>query len=262
MDAKLLTENGWNAIGGKFKVKDNGLQKALAAYEKIEDDKHDERLKAVSLVAQLAGALKKVKEVALLPEVIKYLASVAAAAESEKSEIAKAKLLAAKTAAIGQKKAQAEAKDQEQEEEEVEEEGAYEVKLMAVLKKLKGSKGLAYQFIVCDAKPMGLMVAKKITPQHRAQLIKMTGSKRFFPIGTCSFVEGKFHFTMEKPPTGLARKLQESIKNYTGKKLPILAGTETAEAEDEGETSAAAPAQASAGTPGRPCSARATGPRR
>ena len=128
---------------------------------------------------------------------------------------------------------------------------------MAAFKKLKGSKGLAYQFIVCDAKPIGLIVAKKITAQHRAQLIQLTGSKRFFPIGTCSFVEGKFHFTMEKPLTGLARKLQESIKNSTGKKLPIVAGAESAEAEEEGQAPAAAAAQASAAKPVSPELAKA-----
>src|SRR5205823_6199442 len=109
--------------------------------------------------------------------------------------------------------------------------GDYAAKLLATFQKLKGSKGLAYEFLVCDAKPMGLVVAKKITAQHKAQLFDLTGSKRIFPLGTCSFLEGKFHFAMEKPLAGLARKLQESIKYFTGKKLPILVGSETAEAD-------------------------------
>src|SRR5258708_4552966 len=41
MDAKLLTESGLKAILSKHKVKDNGLQKALAAYEKLDEDEDD-----------------------------------------------------------------------------------------------------------------------------------------------------------------------------------------------------------------------------
>ena len=31
MDLKILTESGWKATALKFKIKDNGLQRALAA---------------------------------------------------------------------------------------------------------------------------------------------------------------------------------------------------------------------------------------
>jgi hypothetical protein len=121
--------------------------------------------------------------------------------------------------------------------------------LITAFRKLKGMKDVAFQFIVCDAKPhCGLMLAKKIGPKHKQQLSEVTGSKRFLHIGTCQFTEGKYVFAMEKPVAGLARKLQESIKNYTGKKMPIKVGTETAEAEEEGAVTA--PAQA--GAPARP----------
>src|SRR2546422_795820 len=123
MDPKLLTEEGWKSIAAKSKVKDNGLQKALAAYESLENDKHDERLKAIALVSQLANTLKKAKELSTLPEVVKYLTNLAGAADSQKNEIAKAKALAAKTQALNQKKADAEARSQEQEKEEEEEQG-------------------------------------------------------------------------------------------------------------------------------------------
>jgi hypothetical protein len=256
MDSKLLTENGWKMIALKFKVKDNGLQRALAAYEKLDEQAHEERLKTIASVSQLAGTLKKVKEVAAVPEVVKYLANVADTAESQKSEIAKAKALAAKTEAMTQKKADAEAKEREQEEEQEAEEGDYHVKLLAAFQKLKGAKDVAYEFIVCDAKPhCGLMVAKRITPKHKEELTRITGgSKRFLHTGTCQFVDGKFDFRMEQPVSGLARKLQDSIKNFTGKKLPIKVGTESAEAADEqapgGQASAStASKQAQTATP-------------
>src|SRR5437867_4744930 len=154
MDPKLLTESGWKTTAQKFKVKDNGLQRALASYENLEDDQHDERLSKIGSVSQLAGSLKKDKAVAANPAVVKYLADVLSAAEAKQQELAKAKLMAAKTEAMTRKKAETEAKNRDpQEEEEEEEQGAYHVKLMAAFQKLKGSKDLSYQFIICDAKP-------------------------------------------------------------------------------------------------------------
>jgi hypothetical protein len=78
------------------------------------------------------------------------------------------------------------------------------------------------------------MVAKRITSKHKEVLSKVTGgSKRFLHVGTCHSENGKFTFTMEEPVTGLARKLQDSIKHFTGKKFPIVVGTESAEADEE-----------------------------
>src|SRR5256885_14449935 len=51
---------------------------------------------------------------------------------------------------------------------------------------------------------------------------------------------------MVKPIPGLAKKLQDSIKNFTGKKLPIRVGTETAGDEEEGGAGAGAAAAAGA----------------
>ena len=131
MIPKALSEAGWKAIVTKNDVKDNGLQKALAAYEDLNDDEHDERLKAIVSVSQLANALKKVKDVAALPDVVKYLASVVGAADSEKADIAKAKAQAEKLQAEA-KKREAQEKDQDQEAaEDEEEQGDYTTKLAA-----------------------------------------------------------------------------------------------------------------------------------
>src|SRR6266550_6754003 len=96
MDSKVLTESGWKAMVQKFKVKDNGLQKSLATYEDIDEKDYDGRLKCIATVNQLAGALRKAKEIGPLADVAKYLANIASTAEAEKSEVTKAKALAAK----------------------------------------------------------------------------------------------------------------------------------------------------------------------
>jgi hypothetical protein len=253
VDPKLLTEDGWKAIALKFKVKDKDLQRALSVYETIDEDEPDDQLKELATITRLATNLKRDKEIAASPPVVKYLTDLLSAVQAEQREIAKTKAVAAKIAAVTQKKADAEAKqrgkeddeeDEEDEEEEEEEEGDYHVKLVAAFQKLKGAKDAAYQFIICDAKPhSAVMLAKKINAKHKEELSKVTGgSKRFLHVGTVRFENGKYNFAMEKPVTGLARKLQDSIKHFTGKKLPILVGNETAE-DDEG---AAAPAEAAA----------------
>ena len=100
--SKFMTESGWKATTQKFKVADNGLQKALAAYEKLAEDKHSERLKALASISALAGKLKVLllegiktaKEHKAKPEVIKnltavieYLADVLKAADTEQKQV-------------------------------------------------------------------------------------------------------------------------------------------------------------------------------
>jgi hypothetical protein len=244
MDPKLLTENGWKAVASKFKVKDNGLQKALAAYEGADEGDHDARLKSIATVCQLATALKKAREVATLPEVAKYLASLAAAAEAEKNELTKAKALAAKADAIAQKKAEDEAKKSEEadEEEEEEDETADSItKLKNALRSLRTAKA-PYFFLVCDVKPYGLVVSKRDirkNSQARKELAKLAGGSTRAPkLGECRFDSGKLVFEMEKPPGGLARILQKWIKENTGLRLKIIVGTESAEDEEQLEAQA------------------------
>lgn len=246
MDAKLLTENGWKNISVKFKIKNSDLQKALAEYDKLDDDAHDDLIVCVAEIKQQALVFKKSKEAAAAPAVVKYLTDMVSAAEAEHRDVCKEKAQAEKDAAA-QKKADVEAKkhqdaednddEEEEEQEEEEEDNEYHVALMTAFQKLKSAKDVAYQFIVCDAKPHpGLMLAKKITSKHKAQLSEITGSKRFLHMGTCRAENGKFTFTMEKPVSGLARKLQESVKHFTGKKLPIMVGTELCDENEDGQT--------------------------
>ena len=161
-----------------------------------------------------------------------YLVDMANAAQAEQGEILKLKAIAEKAAKApagsGSEGSEADEKLEKQEE-------AYHVKLLAALQKLKGSHGLTYEFIVCEAKPhCAVTLAKQIGAQHKAELTKITGgSKRFLMVGNCSFDQGKYSFTTDRPVTGLAKKLQDSIKSYTGKKLPIFVGTESADDDDE-----------------------------
>ena len=221
MDPKLLTESGWKPIASRFKLKDNGLLRALAGYEKLPDDKHGERLAGIDSVSVLARKLKKDALVSMIPRANNYLTDLIDAAEAEAMLITKAK-------AVIDKQTEKDAKEQEKEE------GDYATRLLTALNKLKSSKSLSFEFIICDAKPnCAVMVAKGIAAHHKEELTRMTdGSKRFLHPGTCCFADGKFVFSMAQPATGLAKKLQNSILFFTGKKVPILVGTESV-GEDE-----------------------------
>ena len=251
MDRKLLTENGWKTIALKSKVKDNGLGKALAAYEHLEETKHDERLQRIAVIGQLAVALKKAKEVAPLAEVAKYLSSLITAAEAEKSELNKAKAQAAKQAAAAAKAAdEVKQKAKDQEEDEGEESGEGFAKLTSALKSLRTAKQ-PYFFLVCEAKPYGLVVSRKdikSSGQAKKELAEMAGGSTRPPkFGQCHFDNGKLVFDMDKPPSGLARILQKWIKDNTGLGLKVMIGTESGDAEEQPATESTEPGKAASG---------------
>lgn len=89
--SKFLTEAAWKSVLQKQKggVKDPGLQKALAAYEKLKEDAYDERLKALKLIAKLASDLKSAKDTAALKEVRDYLGELIGAAAKEQGTLEK-----------------------------------------------------------------------------------------------------------------------------------------------------------------------------
>ena len=265
MDPKLLTEAGWKAAAAKFKIKDNGLQKMLFLYENIDDEEFVDAMRGLNAVIKSANDLKKVKEVAGNKDVMKYLTDMVNGAQNELREVTKAKALAekaklaeakadaleAKSEAL-QAKAEAEAakraatadnQDEEEDEEEEEDEtGDSFAKLTTALKNLRLAKK-PYYFLVCDAKPYGLMVSKKDIRKNaeaRKELVKMAGGSTRPPkVGECRFENGKHVFEMEKPPSGLARILQKWIKDSTGLGLKIMVGTESSDDDGDGLADAA-----------------------
>jgi hypothetical protein len=252
VDAKLLTESAWKGIVAKSKVKDNGLQRALAAYEKLDEQEHEARLKAIGTVSQLVPALKRAKDVAASEQVVDYLTDLAAVAEAARREIAQAKIVAEKAAAAAAKteeaagkKAEAEAKQQQEEEEEANEEDDDEEdenedstkKLLTALRILKTAKKPFY-FLACDKKPYGLIISKKDIRKNalaKKELAKIAGgTKRQPKLGECSWANNTLVLDMLKPPSGLARFLKKWIKDTTGLTMKVMVGTQTDDEEEEG----------------------------
>jgi hypothetical protein len=191
----------------------------------LDEEKFLERQKAIAAVSQFATNLQKTDAVSGVPQLAEYLDDLADAAEGAKRQIVQEKALAekaAKASAVAAKTESAEAKKQE------EQENKFETRLLTALQKVKSASD-GFEFIVCDAKPFcGVMLAKVITTQHKTELTEMTeGSKRFLPIGTCRFESGKYVFGMERAPSGLAQKIQQSIQHFTGKRFPVVVGQES-----------------------------------
>ncbi len=241
MDPKILTEGGLKALLSKHKLKDNGLQKALASYDKLDDDAHDDCLDTIAQIGKLAATLKKVKDVAANKAVADYLDDLVDAADKEEKDVAKAKSESKKTDAADQKKKEKEDKekekdeDEDEEEEEEELEGEYGERLLTAFKKLKTMNGTPMKFVVCDARPLCMLaIGKRVGTKQKQELTKLSGgSKRFLKPALCFWDGDQYVFEPEQMIPGLARKLVKSVKNFTGKKFRIVVGDESAGGDDD-----------------------------
>jgi thiamine kinase-like enzyme len=88
---KFLMESGWKSTlqQAKGKVKDNGLQRALAAYEKLPAEQFSERQTALQLISKLAGALNNPKGHLDVKAVADYLGNISAAVVKELQDLGK-----------------------------------------------------------------------------------------------------------------------------------------------------------------------------
>jgi hypothetical protein len=244
MSAKL-TENDWKTNSTRCKIKNLELQGLLADYDDLEDDEHDELLDKIAEIKALALELKRSKEISGNPAAVKYVGEIVTAAEAEHREVTKDKVeaeKAAKKSSVAANKADASGNG---EDELVGKDSPVGKLLLLALQKLKSDEDLEYEFIVCDAKPVpAVMIAKKITAQHKELLTEATGgSKKFLHVGSCWFEEGKVVFEPQTPTSGIVPKLKLALHHHTGKKHGVRVGDES----DEEESAPAAPGGISSG---------------
>lgn len=114
------------------------------------------------------------------------------------------------------------------------------------LHQLKGNEELEYEFIVCDAKPIpGLMIAKKITSNHKGMLTEATDSNKFPHTGICYFEDGQIVFEPKTPSSGILPKVKLALNEHTGKKHAVRVDG------DSGETDAPAASPRDVATGGK-----------
>jgi hypothetical protein len=100
---KYLVESGWKAVlqQAKDKVKDNGLQRALASYGKLPAEKYSERQTSLQLITKLADALNNPKGHFGIKPVADYLSSISAAAAKEAQDLGKEQKASAANSDLG-----------------------------------------------------------------------------------------------------------------------------------------------------------------
>lgn len=249
-NSKFLSDKAWKDLASKNKVKDNGLLKALADYRRLDDDEHDEVLECLEEIVKLGAKLQKAKDVAAEASVVEYLSDLLDAAESDQRVVTKAKAEADKEAkAEAAKKAKAEAaakkqeqeddkaaKDDDEEDEDDHDPGGSLERLALALKNMKTSR-TPYHFLVCDAKPYGLVLSKKsikTSGKHKKELAEMAGGNTRQPkFGTCLMDGNQLILEMDKPVAGLGRVLEKWLKANLSRPIKVTFAGESA-AEDEG----------------------------
>jgi hypothetical protein len=232
MSAKL-TENDWRQNSARCKFKNTELQGLLADYDDLGDDEHDELLDKIAEIKKLALEVKKSREITANPAAAKYLGEIVAAADAEQREVSKDKTEAEKAAKKSNVTANKADTSDNGDGEPFGKDSPVGKLLLLALQKLKSDEDLEYEFIVCDAKPQpAVMIAKKITAQHKTLLTDATGgSKKFLHVGLCWFEDGHVVFEPETPTSGLVPKLKLALHHHTGKKHAVRIGEESSEEE-------------------------------
>ena len=83
MPANLPSASQWTALCKRYALTDNGVQRALATYERTGEDKPAQRAASLDEVARLAAALKQSREAKAKPEAGRAIEGVAVSAKAE-----------------------------------------------------------------------------------------------------------------------------------------------------------------------------------
>ena len=92
--SKLLTEADWKPYGKQladWKLKDGGLQKALASWEKLPDDKVPERERCLAVLMKLTTSIDRLKEVNANLDFNEHMAGMISAVAEQEEQIYNAK---------------------------------------------------------------------------------------------------------------------------------------------------------------------------
>ena len=232
MAQEYLSEASWKQIRKSFGLRDNGLEPALADYERIEETQYDRRLKAIVQVTTYAGKLRRKSEVTSVPDLAKYVAKVANAAEFERREILIAKDIATKLEEEKRLAREEQELDEEEDENPEAEEDYRRLSrdLATGLQRVLSGGGNTFRWIsgkrdTTRRMPVSaLMVAASIGSAHKALLTRVTGSRSFFE-GTCMVEDGKITFVLPDTldPIRFVTELRRSIQYFTGKKYAVRA---------------------------------------
>jgi hypothetical protein len=86
MDGYLPVDGEWDSILKSWKVKDNGLGKAITAFRKARGDEFDKRIAALTDISRLAPPFLKIKEFKADPKMVKYINNIITVAPKWKKQ--------------------------------------------------------------------------------------------------------------------------------------------------------------------------------
>lgn len=266
MSEKHLTEQPWKVLATKHGVKDTNLQKALAAYGKLDAAKEPraavDALKEMSELAVKAKKVNSAKEelVDYLDEIIKEIKKITPGLESKagssgtstvsKSTDTKPPVAAAKAA-----------EEQDEEEQEAAEFkkdlkkqmiGALaQVKLRAPDPADEEPKPQMQFMVYLAGDVCAVIVARKVGAGTKRLLPEIAGGGgggKFFS-GECIFEKNAHTFVLEQVPGGLRPKIEKALQIETGTKYKARVRSADGATVEDSEDTASIPKPPSAVPP-------------
>jgi hypothetical protein len=253
MSEKHLTEAPWKTLANNKGVKDLGLQKALAAYNKFDPKKEaSEALTALQEVNELALKLKKIKT--LEEDVLDYLDEIIKEVKKTTPLLNTAIKATAPEVAAGEK-SKPDAKKENEDEDEDEEKEAEEFKkdlkkqMVSALARVRSLapgdpeqakepkpqlKFMAY----AAGKNTSVIISRKVgsaTKKLLLELSKNAPGGKFVP-GECIFEKAAHTFVVDKAPPGLAKSLAAALLNETQTKYKVRVRTADGSMELDSDT--------------------------
>lgn len=233
MIEKHLTEPPWKSLVSKQGVKDIGLQKALAAYAKIDAAKEPATaLKTLAEISELALKLKKT--CAGKEDVVDHLNEMVK--EAKKATLALEAHITAKpdAAKAPEKKEHAAEEDAEEEAEAAKFKKDLKQQMLSALAQVKlrapGDPQQAKEpkpqlmfMAYLAGKCCAVIVARKVGSATKKLLPEIAGGGAGgkVHIGECIFEKNVYTFVLEAVPGGLAKGLTAALQAETGQKYKI-----------------------------------------
>jgi hypothetical protein len=268
MSEKHLTEQPWKVLATKHGVKDTNLQKALAAYGKLDAAKEPraavDALKEMSELASKAKKVNSAKEelVDYLDEIIKEIKKVTPNLESKASSSGTSTI--SKSGDTKPAVAPAKVSDEEDEEEKEAAElqkdlkkqmiGALaQVKLRAPDPADKEPKPQMQFMVYLAGDVCAVVVARKVgagTKKLLPEIAGGVGGGKFFS-GECIFEKNAHTFVLEPVPGGLRPKIEKALHAETGTKYKARVRSVDGATVEDSEDTASIP-KSSAGVPPPP----------
>lgn len=247
--ADKLSGSSWANFTKRLKLEldDKALTKALAAFDKTSEDKHEPRLAALDetieqIKKQVTLVVKRKKELGdkTFDEVKAKLYELLDAAETLHAETTRAA-----------KNAKQAASDEDDEEESSP--ALLTTQMIPLIRQLRKGEVRYSALIGAISKTAAVLISKRTISNSRRKLLSealdAAGGVKFFK-GECYYADKTLFFAMEGPVSGLAKRVRAALLEQTGFRLKVkMTGDDGAdedgqEEEEEGAGAASGAPQA------------------